>query len=579
MLEKNGREGQSDQANKNIADIQIVSSLEKIFPYEKPLLNIKKASMLKNERSHFQIVVKANEHVMDGEIRVESEIADYIKVFSQDYVAVTSEISRWPAYDDYRIRNEREMGIYPDILRPLDKYKHVFKKNVYTPFWVTVDVNNHINAGMYPVRFSAFDEKGNKLAETVFDIEIIDECLEKSDLYVFDWIHFDSICAIHKTKYLSKRFYKIAREYLQTAVKNGVNVLLLPALNYAVDTDEGTYRKDMQLLDIFKTENGYEFDFSVLEEFIDFSLGCGMTYFCLSHIASQWGAKFAVRVRMIENGKKVYKFGWDTPSSSEEYVAFLKAYLSAISSFLEKKGLKEKSFICVSDEPPKSGMEDYQRLSNLIKKYAKGLPVLDATTEYSYVEQGKMDVPVVVSEKYDGFPETQNAWVYYCCVQRAGYVSNRFINMPSQRNRILGIQLYANQTKGFLHWGYNFYAGYLSRQFINPYLVNDSMGMFEAGDAFIVYPTENGCIESLRQPVFYDGLQDYRALKTLEKYIGKERVLQLLRDEGVQGYKTYPRSAVWHIAFREKINRMIAEEACKKNTRLANVSTESALTL
>ena len=185
-----------------MVDIHIVSSLEKIFPYEKPSLYIDKASMLKNERLNFQLVIKANEQIMDGIIRVESELADYIKIFSEDYVAVTSEISRWPAHDDYRIHTEQEMGIYPDVLRPMDKYKHVFKKNVYTPFWITVDVDNQMDAGVYPVRFCAFDEKGNRLAETVFEVEIIDECLEKSDLYVFDWIHFDSICSIHKTKYL-----------------------------------------------------------------------------------------------------------------------------------------------------------------------------------------------------------------------------------------------------------------------------------------------------------------------------------------------------------------------------------------
>lgn len=54
---------------------------------------------------------------MDGEIRVEGSLAPHVRIFSEDYVAVTSEISRWPAYDDYRIHTEQEMGIYPDVLR------------------------------------------------------------------------------------------------------------------------------------------------------------------------------------------------------------------------------------------------------------------------------------------------------------------------------------------------------------------------------------------------------------------------------------------------------------------------------
>lgn len=537
--------------------MRFVSSLEKVFPYEEPTLFMDNATMLKNERLNFQLIIQSNEHVMDGCIRIESEIAEYIRIYSEDYVAVTSEISRWLLHDDYRIHTDREMGIYPDILRPMDKYKHVFKKNAYTPFWITVDTQEKVNAGVYPVRFSAFNEKDELLGETVFEIEIINDMLAESDLYVFDWIHFDSICYAHKVKYLSKRFYTIANEYIKTAVKNGINVLFVPALNYAVDADEGTYRKDMQLLDITKTQDGYAFNLSALERFIDNAQECGMQYFCFSHIASQWGAKSSVRVRVIENGKKTYKFGWDTPSDDKEYVSFLTAYLRAIDGFIERKGLKGKCFISISDEPPMSYAENYEKLSLLIRENTKNMPILDATAEYSYIEKGNMDIPVIASEKYDEFPKTENAWVYYCCVQRDNYVSNRFINMPSQRNRILGAQLYLNETKGFLHWGYNFYAGYLSRAFINPYHVNDSMGMFEAGDAFVVYPTEKGCIESLRLPVFFDGLQDYMALKTLEKYIGKEEVMALLEAEGLKGYTQYPRSAVWHIEFREKINQKI----------------------
>ena len=117
--------------------------------------------------------------------------------------------------------------------------------------------------------------------------------------------------------------------------------------------------------------------------------------------------------------------------------------------------------------------------------------------------------------------------------------------------------MYLNNAKGFLHWGFNYYYKALSEGLINPYHHTDANKSFPSGDSFIVYPTLKGCYDSLRLEVFYDGIQDYLALKLLEKYIGREEVVKLLQKEGVSGYTEYPHSASWHISFRNKINSLL----------------------
>ena len=129
--------------------------------------------------------------------------------------------------------------------------------------------------------------------------------------------------------------------------------------------------------------------------------------------------------------------------------------------------------------------------------------------------------------------------------------------MPSQRNRILGMQLYFNEIKGFLHWGYNFYNNATSTRAIDPYQVTDADGAFESGDSFMVYPAKDTVRESIRNEVFYDGINDYRALKTLENLYGKEYVVKLLRKQKMQGFTKYKKSAKWHLHFRELINTLI----------------------
>ena len=122
--------------------------------------------------------------------------------------------------------------------------------------------------------------------------------------------------------------------------------------------------------------------------------------------------------------------------------------------------------------------------------------------------------------------------------------------MPSTRNRILGIQLYKFDIVGFLQRGYNFWYSQYSKYPIDP------------GDAFAVYPGEDRYpLESLRLEVFYEALQDLRALRLLEELIGREAVIEML-EEGLDepiSFRRYPTDDEWLLKKREQINRKIAE--------------------
>ena len=86
------------------------------------------------------------------------------------------------------------------------------------------------------------------------------------------------------------------------------------------------------------------------------------------------------------------------------------------------------------------------------------------------------------------------------------------------------------------------------------------MGRYQSGDSFIVYPGEDGVLSSIRNEVFYQGLQDYSALKLLEQKIGRQNVCAFLEENGVaKNFHDYPKSAGWLIELRKEINRLLAE--------------------
>jgi hypothetical protein len=124
---------------------------------------------------------------------------------------------------------------------------------------------------------------------------------------------------------------------------------------------------------------------------------------------------------------------------------------------------------------------------------------VDALSDFDFYSSGIVPLPVVATDAVKPFldAEVENLWVYYCVSQNRN-VANRFITLPSARNRVLGHQLFAFGVQGFLHWGFNFYNSYLSIRPIDPFRDTCAGGAFPGGDPFIVYPGADGgrCLRS-----------------------------------------------------------------------------------
>lgn len=81
----------------------------------------------------------------------------------------------------------------------------------------------------------------------------------------------------------------------------------------------------------------------------------------------------------------------------------------------------------------------------------------------------------------------------------------------------MGLLMYKYDIYGFLHWGYNFwYSQYSIDQQLDPFKSTDSGRGFLSGDAFMVYPGKKGPVDSIRNEVMFEGIQDLRALRKLE---------------------------------------------------------------
>lgn len=534
-------------------EIFAVSSLEKIFADKKPVCNELKAfSMLKNERSSFQIVFNIDKKT-DISVSLSGDCAQFVNKFIVRDVPVG--LAAFDNVDDFFI--SKESGLYPDHLEPLEK-SFASVPGKWQSIWLEIEPDGKYS-GKGSLSISLTDADGEVSSASV-EVEVINADLPEQELVHTNWYHADCLCNYYNIEPFSDEFWRINRSFISTAVRHGVNCILTPLFTPPLDTAVGGERTTVQLVGVKIRGGSYTFDFRNLSKWIDLCLECGVKYFEMSHFFTQWGAKHAPKIAAVDRKGRTKKiFGWFTRTSSKKYDDFLREFGKKLIPFLEKKGISDRCYFHISDEPSDRHLKTYKKRSTLIAEIFPGFPVIDALSDIEFYEKGITKCPIPCENDIEPFvgmvPEL---WVYYCCGQCRENVPNRFIAMPSVRNRILGMIMYEYDIKGFLQWGYNFYNSQYSLRQINPYEITDAGHAFPSGDSFVVYPAKDGtALPSLRFKVFYDGFQDMMALKLLESIIGREKALDVIGEK--LSFKEYPQDPAWLLETREKINKAIKE--------------------
>ncbi len=533
-------------------ELKLISSLDKVFwdGCETPH-PVEEDVMLANERYAFQAAFRYE----DGKdpMRVFGECV--LEGMAGEVRQVESVPCRLAALPEQADVLRREPGWYPDVLEAPGAAVKV-RPGQWGSLWITLRGGA---PGEHEVRVTL--KVGEVTRTARLRLRVLPAELPEQKLVFTQWLHWDCVAQRHGAEMFSPRFWELLESYVKTAADYGINMLLTPVFTPPLDTEVGGTRMPCQLVDVWADgEGGWRFGFDRLEKWIGLCRRNGISRFELSHLFTQWGAKATPAVWAEEDGVQKQIFGWHVPSDDPAYTAFLRAFLPALDGFLRKAGVAQRCVLHISDEPSESGMELYCRTAALVAEAMPGYPIMDAMSGYEIYRRSGIQIPVVALDAMDAFLKhgVRPLWGYYCWVQYKG-VSNRFMSMPSLSVRILGVQAYLYRLEGFLHWGYNFYNSQLSRGSVDPYAVTDADGAFPAGDAFSVYPTEGGCTPSLRMAVFYEGLQDLRALELLESRAGRAAVEALIREElGKVTFQCWPRDPQRLLSLRRRVYGLLA---------------------
>ena len=545
-----------------------ISSLEKVFLDERPTAREQTSiSILKDERFSYQIAYaytgeeNKDSHKFEFKISINSPLARFVRIRSVTNVPV--ELSHYPnVCDDGYLR--KRPGLYPDALREMKKDSIEAIPNLWHSIWITVDPRAEIDAGEYELAIS-FEYEDVKIVKTM-SVKIINACLSNDKPLLANFFHSDCLASVYNVKMYSERHWEIIDRFMKCAVDNGVNSIYTPLFSIPLDTNPGCARPACQLVDITVTDGEYSFDFSKLKRWISLFKKNGGDYLEISHIFSQWGAKFAPRIIAKVNGRKKEIFGWHTANTSPEYSRFLHLCIPALINVLREEGVEDRAVFHISDEPHMHTLDSYMAAKGVVDDLLKDYKIIEACSVPDIHLSGAVKYPIVHIPNVEEYLERNITpfGLYFCCSTSYGDYGNRFIDMPSYRNRIIGTQMFKFNINCLLHFGFNYYFERATTggtdKVINPFLATDAGNAIPGGNGYVVYPGEGGYpIDSMRLDVTFNALQDVRAMKVLEEYIGHEKIVEIIdRHAGAEiKMNKYPKNSSYILELRELINSEI----------------------
>ncbi|MBR0534807.1 MAG: DUF4091 domain-containing protein [Clostridia bacterium] len=533
----------------------LLSSLNKVFKDTEPnYCEFNEFSCLKNERFSFQLAFMP-------ECKEDTELTVSVKAPFKDICVylvknIPSEKTGYDNSDSFHYDLSRKE--FPDLLCPITDEKIKIKKGEWHSIWVEV-LPAEKSAGKKSISVAL--KTATQEFKKTFSLNVINASLPPQTLLYTNWFHNDCLCTYYGVEPFSDEYWVIVENYIQNAVAHGVTMLLTPIFTPPLDTQVGGERPTVQLVKVTKQQGKYSFNFDNFEKYVAICLKNGIQAFEISHLFTQWGAEFAPKIVATVNSKEKRIFGWETKASGKAYTEFLEAFAKEFKKEVNKLGIKSRCWMHVSDEPNEKQLKSYTKAADIVKRLFKGFNSLDALSDIEFFHNKLIKTPVCGEDEADVFrPEVKNFWTYYCCTQVHSYLPNRMFSQPSQRNRILGVLLYKYKAQGFLQWGHNFWYSQYSKHPIDPFKVSDAGNAFPSGDAYVVYPGENGTpLNSLRHKVFADAMQDLRALNLLEEKIGRRAVMKILEKDldTPLTFKTYPHEYQWLLNLRKEINKQL----------------------
>ena len=301
-----------------------ISSLKKVMLTDNfyELESVGTLKVAKGERVSFQIALKnTTARKMYTYFKVCDEFKKFTRLAKVDYTPVR--LTAYPDADSNYLSHEP--GLFPDVLYPIDENSRVVADiNNTVCVWFTIDLPKTIKAGKHTISVEITNDKDTEPTVISIDLEVKKTVINPTDLIYTQWFHCDCIADYFGVPMMSKKHWTYIENFIKTAARTGINMLLTPIFTPPLDTDIGGERPTMQLVKVAKNGDKYSFDFTLFDKWVKICHKHGIKYFEISHLFTQWGASFCPKIIVNVDGRDEMLFGWHVESTSKEYIDLVK---------------------------------------------------------------------------------------------------------------------------------------------------------------------------------------------------------------------------------------------------------------
>lgn len=140
--------------------------------------------------------------------------------------------------------------------------------------------------GDFQISLSLKSLEGQLLRNIRVKLHVADCCLPPQKLIHTEWFYSDCLADFYQVPVFGDRYWEIVENFMRTAVKRGVNMILTPLFTLPLDTLIGKERTTVQLVGVKVRDGAYAFDFSMLEKWVRLAEDCGFSYFEMGHLFS-----------------------------------------------------------------------------------------------------------------------------------------------------------------------------------------------------------------------------------------------------------------------------------------------------
>lgn len=525
----------------------VESSSRRIFPGSLPKPSLRQGlDVACNERFSFQVAAR---HEGDKAFEIAVEVPKLtgwkVQVRRVGYVPVRHLNSDAPRETEEVEGLGAIPGFVPD---PLFEETMVLLPPLEThAFWFTVTPTGRGKAGRrsleIAIRVDGKTVRSHRVGFHVHDLVLP----RRKGFAMTHWFYVDALMDWYKTDHFDERFWTLLEAYFRNMTVHGLDKILVPVFTPPLD---GVKRPSQLLKVRGNHSDGYEFDWSDVHRYVTLARECGFQNFEWSHFFTQWGAKQAIRIYQGQ-GEDEEDLLWppETLATSEVYRRFLGLFLPELYRFLTTERLLKCSLFHISDEPHKEHIESYAAAKEILHEHAPWMKIMDAISEVDFAKTKLTNIPVAPIYKSETFLKAGiPCWVYYCCDPKGRFL-NRFIDTPLAKIAMHGVLFYRWPFGGFLHWGHNYWYKSQTRTLIDPFTVQDAgrWPYWAYGDPFVVYPGDDGPIDSIRWEIFAESLQDFALLQALQ--IDRNDVLL----KAIRSFEDFPKDEGWRRRLRSTL--------------------------